>query len=59
MDFAVLKVSFSRHVIGFPHLNSITGIMQQLGETVSALTILVSVQMLSYSVNPQRKLERL
>jgi len=54
-DFAVLKASFSRHVIVFPHLNFTAGIIQQLGETVSALTILVSLQTLSYSVNPSMK----
>jgi hypothetical protein len=55
-DFAVLKVSLSCHVIDWPHLNSIiTEITQQLGETAAALTILVSIQTLSCSVNPSKK----
>ena len=55
-DFAVPKVSFSCHVINCPQHNSIiTGIMQQLGETAAALTILVSVQTLSCSVNRSKK----
>ena len=48
------KVSFGRHGIDFSCINSITGIIQQLGETGVAMSTLVSA-LTSYLINLSKK----